>query len=133
MLAAHAAIERMVNLHPGLQLAEIVNGSGSAQRKTGAIGTRLELLRRVRTLSPDINFLILNTTPDSAELARLKLEGFSSEEQRMVVANIKAQQRAFAVAGEVDDTVNLMGAGFHSAAAIAKHTLRNLRQQHRSQ
>lgn len=116
---AHAELRRLVNLHPGLRLAELLGSSVSTEEKLKTLQLRLGLLDHVTRLNPDMELLTLDFDPESADMQVLELEGLELDEQEMVLSELKAYQRVFGVTDNVLDSVRMLGAGYPSARAAA--------------
>jgi len=117
--AAHDELRRFANVNPGLGIISILNGNGNAAQKIEAIEKRLGLVKRFAELNPSVPILSLDTRPDSDALSALKWDGLRPDEQKMVLANIKAHQRTFALTRDIDEAAAILAAGYHSANAIA--------------
>ncbi len=120
---AHEDAVRLANEYPGLRLHDVLSSDAPAVDKASAVAKRLELVQRVMRLNPETELLSVDYAPGSADLASLKLDELADDEKKMVLANLKATQRAFSLAGDVDLSRKLLGAGFHSSAAIASLSL----------
>ena len=116
---AHAELRRLVNLHPGLRLGEVLGSSIPAAQKVRTVESRLGLLEKVSGLNPDLELLTLDYRPDSADMVALKLDGLAADEQQMVLGELKSHQRAFGITNDPLDAVTLLGAGYSSARAAA--------------
>src|SRR5262249_27912163 len=123
MRAAHAQLQRLVNILPGMRLNDILNAKTPSAQKAQLLAQRLELVTRVYQLNPEVEFLTLDYAPDSPDVAALNLTGLTPDEQRLVIATFKAYQRALAITNDVDHAQAVLEAGYHSAAAIAAGTL----------
>lgn len=115
---------RLANTYPGLGLGEILNDT---QRSPAAlvevIASRIAILGRVREMNPDFELLDQDYGHDSEELKTLKLDGLTPDEQRMALSALKAYQRVYNLAGNVEHMQAILQAGFDSTAAIVKSGL----------
>ncbi|HLY65040.1 MAG TPA: hypothetical protein VKU60_05860, partial [Chloroflexota bacterium] len=106
LLAAHERLTELANSYPGLQLDAVLNDpSLTAQAKTDAIARRIGYVQQVGTTVGETDLLRLNLATDSPDLAKLGLSqlGATADEQQMVLKTVQAYQRAWCVAGDVDD------------------------------
>lgn len=125
--SAYEDLERLANLHPGLGITAILNDGTSSAQKVRAIAKRLDLVDRVSKLNPDTEFLSLDYAPESADVAALKFDGVSADEQRMVLSDFKAYQRAFAVTGDVDRAYAMLAGGYQSATSVVRDSFESFR------
>ncbi len=119
---AHDQLRRLVNLNPGLRLEEILNGAAASAEKAKAVAARLGVIDRFTRLNPGADFLTLDYTPGSDDMARLKFDGLSQADQRMAVSNFKIIQRVFDVTKDSRRAQDVLAAGYRSAADIAGNT-----------
>ncbi|WP_438033698.1 neuraminidase-like domain-containing protein [Sorangium sp. So ce204] len=119
--AAHANMRALVRLHPGLGLAEIVDREGmSVPQKFEAICLRLETLDRLQQHNWDVELLALDLTPDSDDLKALNFTGINEQDRPFVVAELKAYQRVYTLAGDIGKIDALLRTGYSSATAVAR-------------
>lgn len=119
--AAHARMRDLVRLHPGLGLAEIVDREGmSTGQKFEAICLRLETLDRLQQHNWDVELLALDLTPDSDDLKALNFTGIDEADRPLVIAELKAYQRVYALAGDILKIDPLLRAGYTSTTAVAR-------------
>jgi hypothetical protein len=121
--AAHEQLTRLSRLHPGLGLNDVLNGTAPPADKLKAVGDRLGLLSKVAQQNPDVELLAVDYSAGSDDRAALNLGGLSADQQKMVLTDLKAQQRTFALTRDVDHAQALLAAGYHSAASIASGSL----------
>jgi hypothetical protein len=117
--SAHRQLQALVNQHPGLQLADILNGHNAPAKKIATVLARLGLLTKLRALNPDREFMGLDYTEGSADREALKSDGLSPADLHLAVADLKAAQRLHALTRDVDHTSAIMAAGYASASAVA--------------
>lgn len=117
-------IERFVKTHPGLKLDTILNDKNiNVADKDKIVSERIGLLDKFQKQNRNVHFLSLEYKHDSEDITLLNFNGFSAAEKAMVLNNIKAQQRIFSFTQDVEDTIKIMEAGFHSSFHIASITL----------
>jgi hypothetical protein len=116
---AHTQLSLLVNQHPGLRLAGILNSNAAPEDQAAAITARLSALQELRDLNPDTEFMGLDYTKDSADTAGLKTDGIEPAHLHLAIEDFKATQRVHMLAGDVDHTRTLMSAGYASAHSIA--------------
>jgi hypothetical protein len=116
---AYDELHSLINQHPGLGLAEVLNGHEAPAEKMTTVSARLGVLSKLRALNPDHEFMGLDYTEGSADRQALKSDGLSASDLHMAVASLKAKQRVHAMTREVDHTSAIMAAGYASASAIA--------------
>jgi hypothetical protein len=116
---AYDELQSLINQHPGLGLAEVLNGHEPPAEKMTTVSARLGVLSKLRALNPDHEFMGLDYTEGSADREALKTDGLSASDLHMAVASLKAKQRVHAMTREVDHTNAIMAAGYASASAIA--------------
>jgi len=122
--AAHDQLRRLANRHPGLGLHQVLSDKGlSPAQKLAALDERIGMVDRARKQNPDAELLMLNYAPGSQDLAQLDLGGLEPGGQRMVVADLKAYQRSYALTGDVEHSLLLLDAGYPSGASIASKSL----------
>jgi hypothetical protein len=112
-------LETLVNQHPGLGIADLLNGVATPIDKSAALTARLSVLSKLRALNPDHEFMGLDYTEGSADRQTLQTTGLSTADVNMAIANFKAAQRLHALTRDVDHTGAIMAAGYASASAIA--------------
>jgi hypothetical protein len=113
----HEKLLRFANTHPGLRLHECLEDEDlSADSKMQELEARVSLLKRMQEQNPTIEFLNLDYTLDSEDVANLKFDGLTAEQQRMVLANWKAYQRGYSITKDIDHTRTLMACGYHTTA-----------------
>ncbi len=117
---AHASLKRFANLHPGLGLDEVLTGNDTDPvSRAKVVSERVGWLSTFYELNPEVGFIGLDYLPDSADLTDLKFGSLPEEARERVLADLKAQQRIYSIAGNPVPAVEIMEAGFHSASAIA--------------
>lgn len=85
-----------------------------------AIAQRLDPVRRLRDVYPDVDWLTLDYSSDSSDIRNLELGvRFNVEEQKALLSSLKAQQRVHALTADVDLSTRILEGGYHSALAIA--------------
>jgi Tc toxin complex TcA C-terminal TcB-binding domain/Neuraminidase-like domain len=116
---AHRNLLTFAHRHPGLGLVDVLNGRDTPAEKISVISKRLEVLKKLRALNPDTEFMGLDYTEGSGDRLALKTDGLSAHDVLMAVAHLKASQRVHAMTKDVDHTCAIMGAGYASSCAIA--------------
>ncbi len=117
---AHTRLRALANTYPGLRIAEILDDRQLPENaKEEAISARIALLMRFHARNPDKEFLFLDYSPESKDLEALDFEGFSTDEQRMVLKTVKAYQRMYSVTREATHTRDLLEKGHLSPLSIA--------------
>jgi hypothetical protein len=125
---AHARLTGLANSYPGLRLGELLDdGQLPPADKEARIAERVGLLSRFQAQNPDVEFLFLDYTPDSADVEALNFEDFAADEQRMVLSTLKAYQRMYAVTHDAAHTKLLVEMGHHSPVTIAKGSLEDFK------
>jgi hypothetical protein len=117
----HLGLVQLTRAYPGLELATVLDDVtlDPAARVT-TVARRIGLFQKVGDVlgeSPVLDFDLSAESPDLAKLGLGEL-GATADEQRMVVSTLRAYQRTWAVAQNVDDTYKLVGSGFTSAMSI---------------
>lgn len=116
---SHAVLVHYVNRYKGLKLEEIIDNQAlSADDKAMQIVDRIGLLTQFHTNNPDKEFLILDYSPDSADLADLDFNSFSDAEQQMVLGCVKAYQRIYSISEDIEQSQMMVAAGYDSAWAV---------------
>jgi hypothetical protein len=77
---------------------------------------------RIHTANPDRDLLALDYTPDSPDVASLKLNGLSAKQRAGGLASLRRYQRVFALTDSVPDAVAVLKAGYPGAVQIAAGT-----------
>ena len=126
---AHAQLQRLINLQPGLRLDDVLNSSATVADKAKTVASRLGLIDRVARLNPGVNFLALDYSPGSREMTNLKFDGMSQDEQRMVVSNFKIYQRVFSITNDIESAQAVLAAGYRSSANIAGGTFESFQKR----
>ncbi|HHJ20366.1 MAG TPA: hypothetical protein ENJ84_11185 [Gammaproteobacteria bacterium] len=122
------AMKPLANLYKGLNLSEIIeNQELGDEEKEAQIKERVGLLARFQAQNPDKEFLVLEYSAESDDLQELAFEGFSAEEQQMVLQCFKAYQRIYAVTDDVSSSLTLMEAGYDSALKITNDSEEDFR------
>lgn len=122
--AADVELAHLINAHPGLRLGEELTSNLPVKEKARAIAKKLDLIHTVHRLNPDSELLTLDYTPDSEDLSAVNFGDLTAEQRKMVVTDLKAYQRAFAVTGYVEDAYVLVRSGYHSALTIGTQPLK---------
>ena len=122
------AMKPLANLYKGLNLSGIIeNQELGNEEKEAQIKERVGLLARFQTQNPDKEFLVVDYSAESDDLQELDFEGFSAEEQQMVLQCFKAYQRIYAVTDDVSSSLALMEAGYDSALKITNDSEEDFR------
>jgi hypothetical protein len=120
---AQARLRQLALAYPGLELASVLDDATlDPETKASTVARRTGLVQQVTAQIGDTQVLRLDLTAGSADLGKLGLDkiGATAGEQRMVLSTFQANQRAWAIAKNVDDTRLLVGAGYTSALSIGK-------------
>ena len=123
MKVAYTELQQVANQHPGLALNEVLNQTIAPAEKVSIVNERLNLVNQVYRLNPETEFLTLDYSLDSPDVAALNFGELSVDQQRLVLADFKAYQRTYALSHDVKDTQLILAAGYHSAVAVASSTL----------
>jgi hypothetical protein len=105
--------------YPGLGLDAVFEKNPPQDAAKIAI-ERIGFIDTVLKQNPNTEFFALDYTPGSADLQNVKMQGLNLEEQAMVIASFKAQQRIFAITDDPKLTLNVLEQGYSSALAIAR-------------
>jgi len=115
------SLRRLANAYPGLNLVEVLdNHEHSAQARSMQIVNRIELLMLFQANNPDVELLHLDYAGGSAEVEELNFNGLSDEDKAMVLANVKAGQRIYTLAKDIEHTRIMLEAGYHASSDIVK-------------
>jgi Tc toxin complex TcA C-terminal TcB-binding domain/Neuraminidase-like domain/Salmonella virulence plasmid 28.1kDa A protein len=110
---------RLARRNPGLDLEDVLGGSGNARTKAKQIVRLVGLVAETWSRNPGRNLLGLDHSPDSADLESLELPDVSDEDREKILRNLRAQQRAFLVGRQDAGTaLNLLDTGFDAARKI---------------
>lgn len=120
---AFADVQRLVNLHPGLKLEDVLSKAGRAADKVAEIQRRVALVESVYAQNAETEFLALDYLPGSDDLGPVKFAGLKQSEKGWVLDSLKAYQRVYRAAGNALLARQTLEAGFHSAAAVAGVTV----------
>jgi hypothetical protein len=120
-------LTELANVHPGLGLRAILASNKPAAEKATAISANIDLIRQVHARNPKAELVTLDYTPDSADVAGLDFGTLSVAQKGLVVADLKAYQRAFAITDDITDAHRLLSAGYHSAVEVGTSTLEQFR------
>lgn len=123
MRVAYTELQQVANQHPGLALNEVLNQPIAPAEKVTIVSDRLSWVNQIYRLNPQTEFLTLDYSLDSPDVAALNFGGLSIDQQRLVLADFKAYQRDYALTNDVKGTQALLAAGYHSAIAVASSTL----------
>ena len=119
--AAYAEVAGLVRRHPGLGLREVLRDRDrSPAAQAAEIEERLGWLDTLRARHPEVEWVAVDYTPGSADLAALDLSGLPDRARGPVLATLKAYQRAYALAGNARDAATLVEAGYHSASRVMR-------------
>ncbi len=117
--AERRQLTELVRSHPGLRLDDIVDSTATPEAKAEEIGVRVDLLKKVYEGNPEVELLTLDYTPDSPDVTALHFGTMTRAERRLVLDDLKAHQRMFALTDDVDDAHRLLRAGYHTAVTVA--------------
>src|SRR5699024_8747288 len=124
MRSSFEAIKKVINIHPGLKLEELLNSKKlNNEEKEKEVIKRTGLFNKFVENNSDLDYLTLNYTHDSRELKSINWKGINKEEQTMVLNSAKAYQRIYSFTQDVAYTGAILKAGFHSAIQITGVTL----------
>ena len=117
-------INSLVNLHPGLQLEEVLHDKNLGVADKGQrMAERIGLYYTFVQNNADINFLRLEYRHDSEDVQMLNFQGLKPAEQSMVLKSVKAQQRIYSFTHDVEHTAAIMASGYHSSYHVTAVTL----------
>ena len=131
-LTAQSGLQQLANAYPGLGLAAVLDDPKlDAKTKGATVAHRVSLVQQIATNLGSTQVLRLDLSNGSADLPSLGLEklGATADEQAMVLSTLKAYQRAWVVAKNIDDTHALVSAGYASAMSVATLPLQAFTQQ----
>ncbi|MCB9706802.1 MAG: hypothetical protein H6711_33465 [Myxococcales bacterium] len=116
------SLKRLAASWPGFKLAPLVSASDrEVATSAREMRSRLALVRKLHEVLPGIEWLDLDYSHQSDDLEELALgTWFTADEQAALLKSLKAHQRVYAVAGDVDTSIHLLEGGYHSALAIAR-------------
>ncbi|WP_035713165.1 neuraminidase-like domain-containing protein [Azorhizobium doebereinerae] len=120
MLAARETLARTAARYPGLQLDAVFRETADPAAAAKIAAARIGLIDAVVRQNPDVEFLALDYTPGSQDLARLKTNGIAEKDLALVVNTFKAEQRIFAVTDDPELSARVLEAGYASSLAIAR-------------
>ena len=112
------ALVRVARRNPGLGLEEVLAGPGAARTKTRTIERLVGLVAETWSRNPGTNLLALDHSPDSADMESLKLPDVDDDDREKILANLRAQQRAFLAGGNAGTGLKLLDSGFDAARKI---------------
>lgn len=127
--AERGQLSELVRTHPGLRLDDIVDSTATPEAKAEEIEARVDLLKKVYEGNPEVELLTLDYTPDSADVTGLHFGTMTRTERRMVLDDLKAHQRIFALTDDVDDAHRLLRAGYHTAVTVAAGSREQLKER----
>ena len=113
------ALRPFINLHPGLGLAEVIEGEPDGELAFNTVQERVSWIDRVRALNPDLDLFRVDYLPDSQSFAQVQFGELGDDARSMVAAEFKAFQRLQTIGASADDSVALLSAGYGSATALA--------------
>lgn len=117
---SHTRLMGLANTYPGLEIHTILNNPQvSADDKAKQIQGRIALITRFHSQNPEKEFLSLDYSPESANTQALDFNGFSEDQQRMVLKTVKAFQRIYSVTRDSNHAQLLLSTGYHSPVQIA--------------
>jgi hypothetical protein len=126
LLASHERLSTLASTYSGMELAAVLDDQKIADAdKVATVVRRIGYVTQTVQQLGEVSFLQMNLASDGTDIARLALNklGASDAEQQMVVSTLKTYQRVWTVAQDVDTSLALVQAGFHSALSIARQTL----------
>jgi len=122
----HQKINRLVRIHPGLKIDEILNDKQLHIADRGRLVVeRIGLLEKFTKNNQSVDYLSISYTHDSKDVSSLDFTGFKSEEKAMVLNSLKSYQRVYTFTQDVEHTEAIMAAGYHSAYHVTSVTLQN--------
>ena len=121
---AHAEVRALVNSHPGLRLREVLAEGGPEAVKTAK--TRIGWVSEVLARNPETKFTELDYLPDNPALTAIDFGDLAEDARALVLADLRAQRRMGAVAGNAIAAQELMIAGLTSGSAIARTPIAEL-------
>jgi hypothetical protein len=109
---------QLARRNPGFGLEEVLAGPGTAPTKAKKIERLVGLVTDTWSLNPGRNLLELDHSPGSGDLDSLKLPDVGEGDRAKILANLRAQQRAFRAGRGADTGLKLLDAGFDAARKI---------------
>jgi Tc toxin complex TcA C-terminal TcB-binding domain/Neuraminidase-like domain/Salmonella virulence plasmid 28.1kDa A protein len=116
---ADPALRAFADLHPGLGLADVIDGATDGATALAAVRERVGWVDRVRALNPDLDLLSVDYLPDSLSLQEVKLDGLPEDAQPMIAETFKTYQRLGATGAGALDQLELLKAGYRSSTSLA--------------
>ena len=112
-------LQRIVRAFPGLELDAIASDTArSPGERAEAIVDRVARLRTLYDNNPDVELLRLDYGKSSSDTAKLNFGDIPEAERSQVMRTLKAYQRAYRITSEIEHTMRLVEAGYHSAKQI---------------
>ncbi len=125
--AARRRLAEVANSYPGLGIDTVLTDrSLGAAEKLDRIGARLHALDAVRAANADVDLLQLDLSPGSPDLDALRLDGADADTVPGVLRTLKAHQRVYQLAADVEDSQRLLRAGYGSAVEVARGSVDEL-------
>ncbi|HEU0305060.1 MAG TPA: Tc toxin subunit A, partial [Gaiellaceae bacterium] len=112
------ALVRLARRNPGLDLEEVLAGSGAARTKAKNIERLVGLVADTWSRNPGTNLLELDHSPDSADIKSLKLPDVDDVDREKILRNLRAHQRAFRAGRDAGTALKLLDGGFDAARKI---------------
>lgn len=117
---AYADLSRWVNRYPGLELNDVLrNQQSSPTNKLAETQRRVNLIEQFYKLNASVPFLSLDYSPKSKDHEQLNLKNFKANDQRLILNNLKADQRIYRITHDSEHTYRLKEAGYQAAYQIA--------------
>jgi hypothetical protein len=120
-------LTEIANVHPGLGIRAILASNRPPAEKAASIAANIDLIRQVHARNPTVELLTLDYTPESEDVAEVDFGTMSAQDKKLVIADLKAYQRAFALTDDITDAHRLLRAGYHSAVEVGTSTLEAFR------
>jgi hypothetical protein len=123
VLPAQRRLVQLTNKYGPLELQNILDDvRRSPQSMLEALDQRLSLIGKVGETLGGTEFLQLDLSADSVDLAKLGLAGIGAtvDEQQMILKTLRSYQRTWMLAKDADASVTLVSAGFDSALAVGR-------------
>jgi hypothetical protein len=124
--SAYTDLSQLANRYPGLELHGVLaNRELSSQSKLAEGTRRVNLMEQFYQRHEMTPFLSLDYSPDSQDLAQLNFTDVASGDRRLILNNLKADQRIYRVTRDAEHTFLLKENGYQAAHQIAADSFNN--------
>lgn len=128
--AAFTNLQKFVNRYPGMKMDQVLDEQElSIIKKIEKINKRVGLIHRFQEQNPEFKLLSLAYRLQSKNIVELDLQGMTDLEKQMLVSNMEAMLSIYSLVENINHTIILIEAGYHSAFSLARDLINKIQEK----